>query len=1006
MSEAPVATAAPSGAELSPVKRAIVEIRELRAKLAAIENAATEPIAIVGMGCRFPGADGPDEYWRLLRDGVDAIRKVPADRWDADALYDPDPDAPGRIYARYGGFLDRVDGFDAALFGISPREAVSLDPQQRLLLEVAWEALENAGVAPDSVAGSPGGVFLGITTSDYGGLQLAGSPADITAYFGTGTALSVAAGRLSYFFGLNGPSIAVDTACSSSLVAVHLAVHSLRRRECRFAIAGGVNLMLRPEPTVNFCRARMLSADGRCKTFDAAADGYSRGEGAGIVVLERLSDAVADGKRVLAVILGSAINQDGRSSGLTVPNGVSQEALIRDALGNARVSARDVDYIEAHGTGTSLGDPIEMHSLRGVFGDGRTPGRPLVVGSVKTNFGHLEGAAGIAGLIKAALSLQHERIPRHLHFESLNPHIDVAGFPVVIPAASREWRQEGRQRIAGVSAFGFSGTNAHVILGDPPVSRAGADSEGGSAPAESDRSTPSQALDGPEEPSVPEVLVLSARTPSALRSQARRLAEHLRGGSSGLADVAYTSAVGRARLFTRLAFVARSRSDAAELLDRFAAGAPCDDIRTGQLDDLDPVPVTFSFRAPDRRAPSSAVQELAGACPAFGESHGRVAALLRTHIGEGWDSAAREGAGGAEASAFAVQVSLADMWRAWGIEPARVTASAGASECAAAFVAGIVSLEDAVALVAARARALEAIARGSAGALEEFGRAIEALKRSAPHTPVTTPVPGGDMRDPSYWVRQLRDERPAVDPAVPAVNEAVLDIDAGLVDAAASPDRAPEGSGAWRRVLDELGALFVRGVCPDWNRVYSGREVRRLALPTYPFERERYWIDARPSRPGTAPDAVSAAGPVEPRGAFADTLRDALPSERNDLIVEYVRGHVARVLRLDDAQGVDRRHRLTDLGLDSLMAVELQTRLSRGLAVDTLPATLIFDHPTVEAIAAFIERDVLRLPSPAVEEQRAGASMADGAGADVLDLSEDEVEALLLERLKTLEGNP
>jgi acyl transferase domain-containing protein len=992
---------APAGStpqpELSPVKRAIVEIRELRAKLAAMENAAHEPIAIVGIGCRFPGADGPDAYWRLLRDGVDAIGKVPADRWDADAFYDPDPDAAGKIYARYGGFLDRVDGFDAALFGISPREAISLDPQQRLLLEVAWESLEHAGMAPDRVSGAPGGVFLGITTSDYGGLQLAGGPADLTAYFGTGTALSVAAGRLSYFFGLNGPSLAVDTACSSSLVAVHLAAQSLRRGECRFAIAGGVNLMLRPEPTINFCRARMLSADGRCKTFDAAADGYSRGEGAGIVVLERLSDALAGGKRVLAVVLGSAMNQDGRSSGLTVPNGVSQESLIRDALRDARVSAPDVDYVEAHGTGTSLGDPIEMHSLRSVFADGRTPERPLVVGSVKTNFGHLEGAAGIAGLIKVVLSLQHERIPRHLHFNTLNPHIDVAGVPVVIPDDSRAWRQDGRQRIAGVSAFGFSGTNAHVILADSPSAVEDAASQ--------------IAVDSGAAARRPELLVLSARTPAALRAQARRLAEHLGGAQPGLADVAYTSAVGRAGLLTRLALVARSTSEAVGILQRFAADDGAADVRTGQLADLDPVSVTFRFVVSRAGAHPIATGTFAGLCAPFRESYDEVTMLLRRYMGEDWDSPARIGVTQSEAQAFAVQVSLAAMWRAWGIEPASVSGE-GPAECAASFVAGIFSLEDAVALVAARGRAVEACARGSAAALDDFARFVQTLKRSDPHTRIVPAVPGGDLRDPSYWAGQLRDAEAARVTHVPsgeAVLEpnggAVLEIDADRLTQTRDADASSHPADPWSCVLADLGSLFVRGVPIDWSRAYEGRMVRRLALPTYPFERERYWIDVRPADPGRTPDAAAAEAD-EPRGAFAVQLGDALPSERNDLIVEYVRRHVARVLRLDRPEAVDRRHRLTDLGIDSLMAVELQTRLSRGLAVDTLPATLIFDHPTVEAIAAFIERDVLRLGAPAGEEPPAPPASVDAATADVVDLSDEEVEALLLERLKTLEGNP
>ncbi|MEP6917651.1 MAG: polyketide synthase, partial [Acidobacteriota bacterium] len=455
--------------ELSPVKRAIAEIRDLRATIQAAERAANEPIAIVGVGCRFPGADGPDAYWRLLHEGTDAIGLVPPDRWDADALYDPDPAVEGKIYTRHGGFLDRVDTFDAAFFGISPREAVSLDPQQRLLLEVAWEALEHAGIPADSVKGTRGGVFLGLTAADYGTLFLTGAMSDISAYVGTGNALSVAAGRLSYVFGLQGPCLSVDTACSSSLVAVHLACQSLRSDECRLAFAGGANLILRPEATVNFCRARMLAPDGRCKTFDAAADGYSRGEGAGIVLLKRLSHAIEDGNRVLGLILGSTVNQDGRTAGLTVPNGPSQEALIRDALAKARVQPSDVDYIEAHGTGTSLGDPIEMHSLREVFGGEREAQRPLVIGSVKTNFGHLEAAAGVAGLIKVVLALQHSEIPPHLHLERLNPHMDFSGFAAVVPTTPRPWPAGRTRRIAGVSAFGFSGTNAHVVLAEGPA---------------------------------------------------------------------------------------------------------------------------------------------------------------------------------------------------------------------------------------------------------------------------------------------------------------------------------------------------------------------------------------------------------------------------------------------------------------------------------------------------------------------------------------------------------
>src|SRR5262245_33834312 len=391
----------------------------MQAKLAAMELSKREPIAVVGIGCRFPGARGPEAFWRLLRRGVDAIREVPVDRWDIDSYYDPNPDATGKMATRWGGFLDEVDRFDASFFGIAPREAVMMDPQQRLLLEVTWEALEHAGQAPGGLEGSPVGVFVGVSTGDY--IRVIPDPQQAGPYLVTGNSFSVAAGRVSYLLGLQGPSIAVDTACSSSLVTVHLACQSLRNDECRMALAGGVNVILAPEVMINFSQARMMAADGRCKTFDAAADGYVRGEGCGVVVLKRLSDAVAAGDRIIAIIRGSAVNQDGRSNGLTAPNGPAQEAVIRRALAEAGVKPDELGYLETHGTGTPLGDPIEVHALGRVLGKERR--EPLAIGSVKTNFGHLEAAAGIAGLIKVALSLEREELPPHLHLKKKNPHI-------------------------------------------------------------------------------------------------------------------------------------------------------------------------------------------------------------------------------------------------------------------------------------------------------------------------------------------------------------------------------------------------------------------------------------------------------------------------------------------------------------------------------------------------------------------------------------------------------
>ncbi len=451
--------------------KALQAIDSLQSRLHTIERDRTEPIAIVGLSCRFPGSPDPEAFWRTLRDGIDAVTEVPDDRWDKDAYYDRDPSVANKIRALQGGFLHQVDLFDPGFFGISGREAESMDPQQRLLLEVSWEALENAGIAASNLRGSSTGVFVGITTSDYARLGTENDSTDLDIYSATGGSLNVAAGRISFVLGLNGPAIAVDTACSSSLVALHLACQSLRGRECDLALAGGVNMLLAPEPFICLAKWGMMAADGRCKTFDERADGFVRGEGCGVVALKRLSDALAAGDRVLALIRGTAINQDGASSGLTVPNGLAQQAVVRAALKAAGLEPHDVDYLEAHGTGTAVGDPIELEALAAVLGKDRPPDRPLRVGSVKTNIGHLESASGIAGLIKVVLSMGKEEIPRQLHFRKLNPRISLGNVPIEIPVTAIAWPRTERPRIAGVNSFGFSGTNAHVILQEAPPAK-------------------------------------------------------------------------------------------------------------------------------------------------------------------------------------------------------------------------------------------------------------------------------------------------------------------------------------------------------------------------------------------------------------------------------------------------------------------------------------------------------------------------------------------------------
>lgn len=530
-------------------ERILAALREARTQLEASKAEMLEPIAVVGMSCRFPGSGtGVESFWNDLRAGVDAVREITPDRWDIDEYYDPSGDAPGKMYVREAALLDRVDQFDAAFFGISPREAASLDPQQRLLLEVAWEAIENAGIAPGSLTETRTGVFLGIGQNDYARLATAaGRQNDIGAYDGTGNGFCFAAGRLSYVLGLQGPNLAIDTACSSSLVAVHLAVQSLRRGESDCALAAGVQLILSPEATLFLCQTKALAEDGRSKPFDASANGYGRGEGCGVVVLKRLSSTLQSGDRILAIIRGSAVNHDGPSSGLTVPNPHAQETLLRAALGNAGVRPNEIGYIEAHGTGTILGDPLELRALASVFGEGRA--KPLLLGSVKANIGHTEAAAGIAGLIKTILMLQHREIPPCVHFHVPNSRVPWGEVPFQIPRAVVEWTDD--KRLAGVSSFSLSGTNAHVILeAAPPVEQP-------------------TSIDASEV----HLLTLSAKTETALREVVARHRDHLQENPEiSLGDFCYTASVGRTHLSHRWCAVVGSFEEARLALNNWLSG--------------------------------------------------------------------------------------------------------------------------------------------------------------------------------------------------------------------------------------------------------------------------------------------------------------------------------------------------------------------------------------------------------------------------------------------------
>jgi acyl transferase domain-containing protein/protein-L-isoaspartate O-methyltransferase len=713
------------------LQNALLAIQKLQARVGEMERAAAEPVAIVGLACRFPGgADTPEAFWRLLRDGVDAVTEIPPSRFPVDEHFDADPDAPGKTYSRWGGFVGDVDLFDPHFFGISPREAAAIDPQHRLLLEVGWEALERAGIAPGSLAGSRTGVFVGITGSDYAHLVRAAGADGLNAYSATGSTSAFVAGRLSYLLGLQGPSVAVDTACSSSLAAVHLACQSLRGGDCDTALAGGVNLMLTPEMWITTSKNRMLSPSGRCRTFDAAADGFVRGEGCGVVVLKRLSRALEDGDTVLALIRGSAMNQDGASSGITVPNRHAQEAAIRAALAAAGVRPHEVGYVEAHGTGTSLGDPIEMRALGAVLGEGRAAGAPFAVGSVKTNIGHLEAASGIAGLIRAVLMLRHGEIPPHLHLREPTPHVPWDEIPAVIRTERTPWEPGDRPRIAGVSSFGASGTNVHLVVAEAPVvEERGARSEergkreegrGIGSTLNSQLPTLNSAAERPLH-----LLPLSARSPAELRALAARFREHLAGSDAPLADVCHTAAVGRTHFAHRVAVIGATGAEVAERLGAFVEGRDVAGVVAGEARPGDPPKVAFLFTGQGAQYVGMG-RQLWETEPRFRATLERCDALLRPHLerpllsvlfpaaGEE-DEAARllEQTAYTQPALFALEYALADLWQHWGIRPhALLGHSVG--EYVAACAAGVFTLEEALELVAHRGRLMQALPAGGA----------------------------------------------------------------------------------------------------------------------------------------------------------------------------------------------------------------------------------------------------------------------------------------------------
>lgn len=916
------------------LQRALVALDDMEADLRASEARQHEPIAVVGMGVRLPGsADDPEAFWDLLSSGRDAVTEIPADRWNIDGMFDPDPGTPGKSYTRWGGFVDGIDRFDATLFGISPREAVSMDPQQRLLLEVAWETFEHAGVASTDVAGSATGVFLGLVSSDYSDLALQGGVIDeVDPYFASGVAQSVAAGRLAYTFDLQGPALTVDTACSSSAYATHLAIQALRNRECDAALAGGVSLMLSPDGHIMTSQAKMMSFEGRCKTFDAGADGYVRGEGCALVYLKRLSDAVDAGDHVLAVLRGSAVNQDGRSNGLTAPNAAAQEAVIRRALADGGVDPVDVDVVECHGTGTTLGDPIEVRALDAVFGPGRSADRPLRIQSVKTNIGHLEGTAGVAGLCKLILALGHGELPRHLHLNEPNPYIDWNHISVVPEAGPWTWdRPDSRPRIGGLSSFGFSGTNVHVVVEAAP-------------PAPHDDTPSLTGADSNIALRPWRLHVTSGRTNDATAANAQAHADAVDMQPAAWRSTSRSSTLGRTHLDQRVAVVANDASSVIDGLRGFANGESSDDVVSGRRGNVgDGVVMMFAGQGSQRPGMGRLLHATEPVFRArFDECDSVFSDLMGTSLSTlvfDGDDATLNDTTYTQPALFSIEVALTALWQSWGVEPVAVLGHS-IGEIAAAHVAGVMSLTDATTLVEARGRLMGAlphdgVARGIMAAvfadvstvraaigsrsalvsiaaengphntvisgrvdaidevistleasglrvirldvshafhsplmepmLDDFSAVLESLTLHEPTVDVISNRTGmvaevGELTDPTYWRNHIRESvrfGASIGHAVELGYRCLLEVGPNstltAMAQACTGDVEVLTVASLRKGVDDdralqraVAALHVGGVDIDWNAYESPRAepTRLAALPTYRFDRQRFWHDA------------------------------------------------------------------------------------------------------------------------------------------------------------------
>ena len=1072
---------------LDYLKKVTIELQATRGRLEQVERDAREPIAIVGMGCRYPGSVySAEQLWELVARGGDAISSFPADRgWTLDGALQSNGGFEGRAevksdaskhtvdYAQEGGFLYDAGEFDAGFFGIGPGEAMMMDPQQRLMLEVSWEAIESARIDPTSLRNSQTGVFAGIAVQDHG-LRLVGAsiPEELLPYLAVGSTASVLSGRVAYVLGLAGPAMTVDTACSSSLVALHLACNALRAGDCSMALAGGATVLSTPRAFGEMSRLGGMARNGRCKSFAEAADGTGFSEGAGVLLLERLPDALTLGHPVLAVIRGSAVNQDGASNGLTAPSGLAQERVIRKALANAGLDADQVDVVEAHGTGTTLGDPIEAEALLSTYGRRRRPGHTLWLGSIKSNIGHAQAAAGVAGVIKMAMALRHGSLPKTLHVDAPSAKVDWSAGDVSLLTDHVAWVSNGEPRRAAVSSFGVSGTNAHVIVEEPP----GTTGDGGQAPR---GAPPTPSSDRPDvsflrQDTAP--WLLSGASGDALSDQARRLGDWVKDSDLDAHDVGYSLVSTRPALEHRAVVIGGSPEQMLDGLEILRSGESGAGVVRGVRRSHDGS-VVFVFPGHGAQWSGMAL-ELLEVSPVFAKSMRECEQALAPHID--WSLAdALEGVEGApsleridvaQPLLFAVMVSLAGLWQACGVRPQAVVGHSQ-GEIAAAYVAGGLPLQDAARIAALRSRAIatltgsgrmasialpqralverlepyegriviaasngpySTVVSGEDAALADLVRGctadgvrakeitgalgaghspqIEPLRdellqacagivpRSSEipfHSTVTAERLDTDELDPSYWYRNAREQvqfertiRGLLDCGYrtfvevgphPVLSLAIGDtIDESLEDPgeARVVGSLRRGDGGVRRFLTSLGEAWTHGVDVNWPTTFPA-DTAKVALPTYAFQRRRYWFATFPSGSLQAFGAGGLAG--DAYGPYADAqagpdgsalmraLAECEPGDRHTLLLQAVREQVAAVLGEGSPEQIDPGKGMLELGFDSVAAIELRSRLN-ALTKLRIPASVMFDCPSLDALVTYLDTELVALPGGGLAE--------------------------------------